>query len=99
MISGTEVDALIFKALEALNAEREESEKIPISTQTPLFGVDSELDSLSFVSLISDVETSLGIDHGLNMSLADDRALSRVESPYETVATLRDYVMELVQEG
>lgn len=99
MISSADVDALIFKALEALNAEREEGEKIPISTQTPLFGMDSHLDSLSFVSLISDVETSLGIDHGINVSLADDRALSRQESPYETVATLRDYVMELVREG
>ena len=99
MISSADVDALIFKALEALNAEREESEKLPISTETPLFGTDSQLDSLSFVSLISDVETSLGIDHGLNVSLANDRALSRPESPYETVATLRDYVMELVREG
>jgi acyl carrier protein len=99
MISSADVDALIFRAIEALNAEREEGDQIPISPETPLFGMNSQLDSLSFVSLISDVETSLGIDHGLTISLADDRALSRPESPYETVATLRDYVMELVREG
>lgn len=97
MISIATVDGLIFRALEALNAERGEGNVISISSQTPLFGVDSQLDSLSFVSLISDVETSLGLEHGLDISLADDRALSRPESPYTTVETLRNYVLELVQ--
>ena len=49
------------------------------------------------MSLITDVETTLNVDHGLDISLADDRAMSRPQSPYDTVATLRDYVMELTE--
>jgi hypothetical protein len=33
------------------------------------------------------------------VSLADDRALGRAQSPFATVATLRDYVLELAREG
>ena len=96
MITTEEVTATIFRALEALNAERGPEEQVEISTATPLFGVDAAIDSLGFVSVITDVETALNIDFGLDISLADDRAMSRRQSPYETVATLRDYVLELI---
>jgi acyl carrier protein len=96
MLDGEQVQAIIYRALEALNAERDADDQVPLSPETPLFGVDAALDSLSFVSLITDVETTLSLEHGLDVGLADDRALSRPESPYATVATLRDYVMEVV---
>jgi hypothetical protein len=47
------------------------------------------------VSLIVDVETALVVDHGLTISLADDFAASRTQSPYSTVETLRDYILTL----
>ena len=56
-------------------------------------------DSLSFVSLVMDVEASLNVEHHLEISLADDRAMSRPQSPYESVTTLRDYIMELIEAG
>jgi acyl carrier protein len=95
MITTGNVDAVIFRALEAINSEREPDDKVPISVETSLFGVDAALDSLEFVSLITDVETSMNLDYGLGISLADDRAMTRPESPYSTVATLRDYILEL----
>ena len=61
-------------------------------------GPDSAIDSLGFVSLISDVETSLDLDFGLEVSLADDRALSRAQSPYATAETPRNHILELVAE-
>jgi acyl carrier protein len=98
MISRNQVDAIIFAALEALNDEREPGDRIEISPATPLFGVDAVIDSLGFVSVITDVESALNLDYGLDVSLADDRAMSRPESPYATVATLGEYVMELLAE-
>ena len=70
-----------------------------MSPATALFGVDAALDSLEFVSLITDVETSLNVDHGLDISLADDRAMARPQSPYATVETLRDYMLEVTNEA
>ena len=98
MITAEAVDAVIFGALEAVNSEREPDDKVAISTSTTLFGVDAALDSLEFVSLITDVETSMNVDHELGISLADDRAMSRPVSPYSTVTTLRDYILELAAE-
>ena len=99
MLTSAEVESVIYDAIAALNAEREADDQIVASPETALFGVDAVLDSLQFVSLVTDVETSLNIDHGLAISLADDRAMSRPQSPYDTVATLRDYVMELTESG
>jgi hypothetical protein len=97
MLTKTDVDAIIFGALATLNAERPEDEQVEVSEATPLFGVDAVIDSLGFVSVITDVETTLNVDHGLNIALADDRAMSRPQSPYATVATLRDYILELIE--
>jgi acyl carrier protein len=99
MITADVVDAVIFRALEAVNLEREPDDQVPISTSTPLFGVDAALDSLEFVSVITDVETAVNLEHGLDVSLADDRAMTRPLSPYSTVTTLRDYILELAAEA
>jgi len=99
MLTNETVEAVIFRAIEALNAERQPSERITPTVDTGLFGADALLDSLEFVSVITDVETSLNVDHGLDIALADDRAMSRPVSPYTSVATLRDYVLELAGEA
>lgn len=99
MLTSDQIETIIFGAIAALNAEREPDDQIPASSETALFGVDAVLDSLSFVSLVTDVETSLNVDHGLDVSLADDRAMSRPQSPYASVATLRDYIVELTEAG
>ena len=98
MLTSEMVDAIIIRALVALNAERDPCDQIELSPAAALFGIDAVLDSLSFVSLITDVEMSLNVEHGLELSLADDRAMSRPESPYATVASLRDYILELQRE-
>jgi hypothetical protein len=99
MITADEVDTVIFRALEAVNREREPDDQVPISSSTALFGVDAALDSLEFVSVITDVETAINLEHGLDVSLADERAMTRPLSPYSTVNTLRDYILELAAEA
>lgn len=99
MITQQQVEAVIFRGIAALNAERAADDQIEATSKTPLFGADSRIDSLGLVSLIVDVETTLNQEHGLEVSLADDRALARPQSPYATVETLRDYVLELVRGG
>ncbi len=98
MITSDTVDATIFRALEAINSEREPDDQVDVSTETTLFGRDAALDSLEFVSLVTDVETTMNLEHDLGISLADDRAMSRPVSPYSTVTTLRDYILELAAE-
>ena len=90
--------AIILEALESLNQELDPGQQVEIGPTTPLFGPDAQLDSLSLVSVIVDVETALTLKWGLPVSLTDDRAMSREISPFDDVGTLTDYVMELLSE-
>jgi acyl carrier protein len=92
------VEALILAALTELNEELEDEDRIEVGPGTALFGVDAEIDSLSLVSVIVDVETALSVDHGLEISLTDDRAMSRETSPFTDVQALKTYIVELLEE-
>ena len=76
MITGSQIEAIIFAALAALNAERAPNDQIEVSEKTLLFGAGSRLDSLQLVSLITDVEVALNTDTASRSSLADDRGSS-----------------------
>ena len=69
MIDRTRVEAVIYQGIAALNAERGADDQIPAAEATVLFGKGSRLDSLALVSLISDVETTLTTEDGLDVSL------------------------------
>lgn len=89
------VEEVILTALRYLNEELDEP--IEVTPTAVLFGAEAEIDSLSLVSVIVDVETALN-EHGLDASLTDDRAMSREVSPFTDVQALKQYILELVEE-
>jgi len=93
-----QVEAIIFGALEALNAERAPDEQLAISADTRLFGPDAVLDSLSLVSVMVDVETMASDEFGRAISLTDDRAMSQTPVPFTSVRALSAYIEELLGE-
>ena len=93
------VISLISEALEELNEERSDDEKIPMNEKTVLFGAGSEIDSLELVSVIVDVETAISTEFGDYICLTDDRAMSREPTPFSVVSALADYVVELLEEA
>jgi acyl carrier protein len=97
-LTGEQVEQMILAALADVNDEQPEDQRFVLGPDTPLFGEGAEIDSLSLVSLIVDVETALNIDHDLPISLTDDRAMMRAVSPFDNVQTLKDYVLELAAE-
>ncbi len=64
-----------------------------------LFGSEALLDSLGLVTLIIDVEERLAAEHGLDVQLATDQAMSQRNSPFLNVGTLTDYICALSQEA
>jgi acyl carrier protein len=59
---------------------------------TPLYGGDSELDSLSLVLLVSAIEETVHDRFGLDVVLASESAMSMRHSPYRTVGTLVRFI-------
>jgi acyl carrier protein len=91
-----EIEQLIIEALNELNDEFPDDEKIIISSDTILFGKDSQIDSLSLVSLIVSIESKLCSILDRDLSLTDDRAMTRSESPFLNIQTLKNYILEIV---
>ncbi|WP_037515577.1 hypothetical protein [Sphingomonas sp. PAMC 26621] len=91
------VKAIVFEALINLNEEQADGEQIALDRESVLFGSDSMIDSLALVSVIVDVETEVGSEFEMPIALTDDRAMSRQPSPFDTVGTLIDYIVELLQ--
>lgn len=98
LITSEQIDAIVFKALHSLNDELTDENKVEVNTQTPLFGKDAKIESLSLVSLIVDVEGELNSEFNLDISLTDDRAMTRAISPFTNVQSLKDYILELAAE-
>ena len=86
---------IVERALTALNGELPEHERLVIAPDVRLFGADSQIDSLSLVSVIVDVESDVSDAVGYPVSLTNDRAVARVPSPFTTPETLADYIVEI----
>jgi len=71
-------------------------QKFEVTESVVLFGRNSNIDSLSLVSLIVDLEAYFLDEHNLVISLTDDRAMTREKSPFSTVTSLTDYLDELI---
>lgn len=93
----SEIQSLIYQAIDDLNAQREPDRQVSKSPDTLLFGREANLDSLDLVNLIVGVEEKLADRYGAALTLADERAMSRKRSPFRTVATLAEYVCELLE--
>lgn len=94
-----EAEQLIIEVLNELNDEFPDDEKIIISSDTILFGKDTQIDSLSLVSLIVNIESKLCSALDRDLSLTDDRAMTRSESPFLNIQTLKNYILEIVGES
>lgn len=88
---------LILAALQDVLAGAE-GEPVTPDENTRLIGRASVLDSMGLVTLIVEVEQRLEADYDLVVVLADDRAMSQTRSPFLSVGTLADYVMQLAGE-
>jgi len=66
-----------------------------LDAESRLVGPRAVMSSLTFVSFIMDVETVLAESHGVEVTLVSEKALSQKNSPFKSLETLADYVLEL----
>jgi acyl carrier protein len=93
-----EITAIVINQVEQLNETFPEVQKITVNENTVLFGNGSSIDSLSLVSVIVDLEMLFSDEHGFDISLTDDRAMTREISPFDSVTSLVDYIFEIINE-
>lgn len=90
---------IIVAAANELNDEEEISLAEELTPSTRLFGENGVLDSMGLVSLVVAVEQAIDEELNASVSLADEKALSQKNSPYQTIETLAEYADKLIKEA
>jgi len=91
------INETIFKAIDEINLQSEDENKLEKKTDTILYGKNSRLDSLGLVNLIVEVEQKIQDELGESIDLTDEKALSQKNSPFLSVQTLSDYIASLLK--
>ena len=88
----------VLETLRELGEDIKNSDLITADETTRLFGARSPLDSMNLVNFIADVEERLSDDFEIDITLANQSAMSRTHSPFRRVSSCTDYIMELIKE-
>jgi acyl carrier protein len=92
------VGRLIYPAIDEIADGAEKDLNLVKVETTELFGPRSALDSVGLVNLIVIVEEAIERETGRTIRLVSERAMSRRHSPFKTVASLAEYIEELLGE-
>lgn len=92
------IRAALFAAVDELNEQSPEGQRIEKSSDTVLFGSSGRLDSLGLVNLIVSTEERIEDEFGVAITIADERAISQENSPFRTLGTLSEYIGVLLQD-
>jgi acyl carrier protein len=88
----------IYDAIEEVNEDLVQSEQIQKKENAQIFGTQSALDSMGLVNLITLIEQRIEDETGKFISIADEKAMSMQSSPFKTVASLKDYISNLLND-
>lgn len=97
-VDRSDITALVISGLESVLSEKRKLPADPLNESTCLIGREAVLDSLGLVTLLVDLEQRLEEEHGLSLTLADERAMSQNNSPFRTIRSLADYISLLIGE-
>lgn len=96
MITRSQILVLILNRLKSLGVELHKPALVEATEQTRLFGDKADLDSMGLVTLIADLEDDIQKQLGRSVTLVDEKAMSRLTSPFRRVDYLADYLVELL---
>tara|TARA_B100000963_G_C22363088_1_gene552494 strand:+ start:357 stop:653 length:297 start_codon:yes stop_codon:yes gene_type:complete len=92
------VKSIINETLKSFIKEENIEYSINIDEETRLFGSDGLLSSIQLVSFITELEENLEDELDVDLTLADEKAMSRRTSPFINVKHLTSYVEEKINE-
>ena len=89
----------IYKTIDETNEVLAPEKQLDKSPDTILFGQSGHLDSMGLVNFIITLEELIKEEFGVNIVLADERAMSQKNSPFRTVGSFADYIFALLKES
>ena len=93
-----ELEKSLLSTLNEFIKENEiETDEI-VDVNTRLIGSSSILDSIELVTFIVEAEEFLDEKYDVHIQLASERAMSKRTSPFISIRTLTDYILEIINE-
>lgn len=89
---------IINDKIRDLNETMDDKIDLSNGSESILFGSGSPLESVDFVSLISDIEQAIEDEFDKTITIADSRAMSQKQSPFRTVGALAEYIQLCLRE-
>lgn len=89
-----EIQSLVIESVRRLADDFEIHALQEASASTSLYGANGALDSMALVNLIADLEDEVAAKYQCAISLADERAMSAKRSPYQSIDTLTEAIIE-----
>ena len=99
MVETKKIIDAIFDAVESLNPQLPTEQRLEKSADTVLFGKNGRLDSIALVNLIVAIEGEIEERFGIIITLADQKAMSQKNSPFQSIKSLADYIRILLEEN
>jgi len=90
---------LVKSSVEEMSEELGYESLRSVSADTALFGGADGIDSLSLVRIVAEVERAAEEKFGKRIVLADERAMSRRNSPFRTVGSIAELLTERLGEA
>lgn len=88
---------LVLETVKEIGEDQNNQALIDATEDTRLFG--ENLDSMGIVFLVTDLESRISDELGVDLTLADERAMSQKTSPFRSVKTLAKYANTLIEEA
>lgn len=89
---------LVLSTLHEMGEDEDNEVLVEAHVKTKLFGANGVLDSVGIVFLITELEEKISDDFDVDVTLADEKAMSQMTSPFRNVETLAKYIAQLVEE-
>ena len=88
----------IFRAVEEINGQLPKEQQLAKSVDTVLIGQSGTIDSLGLVNMIVATEQKIEEEFGTGLTLADDKAMSQINSTFRTIGALADYISSVLED-
>jgi acyl carrier protein len=90
-----EIRNIIIEAIQDVLESREST--IQVTAESAIMGEGGVLDSMGLVTAIIDIESKFN-ESGTEISLTNEKAMSKSSSPFISIASLTEYIIEILNE-
>lgn len=97
MPNRSDIENLVIETVRLLAADFEVEALRAPDAESPLYGGDGPLDSMALVNLLADLEDAVDERFDHSITLADEKAMSARNSPFRTVRSLSEAILERIE--